>query len=159
MEPASIRIVLSLALSQNWSIYQLDVRMHFFTVTSLRLSIAPSHLAFSTPLFLIMFADKTRLSMSSSRTHDLGTTVCILHLDTWLCRLQVWHLLVCLSSEHSHDLLTTLHGCYYFHCFRSDCAPRPCASFSFEFAMTTSFLALLFYARPRAFPLTATVYP
>ena len=45
VKPTTVRTVLSLALSKDWPIHQLDVKMHFFMALYLRRFIAPSRRA------------------------------------------------------------------------------------------------------------------
>jgi len=63
VKPATVRTVLSLALSRSWPVHQLDVKMRFFTALCQRLSTALSQRDLWTRVAQIWSAGSTSLSM------------------------------------------------------------------------------------------------
>ncbi|GJU20311.1 ribonuclease H-like domain-containing protein [Tanacetum coccineum] len=72
VKPATIRTVLSLAVSRQWHIHQLDVKMHFFTDILQRQFTCINHQDLLIQLILIMFAFCKSRFMALSRPPELG---------------------------------------------------------------------------------------
>ncbi|KAL6315549.1 hypothetical protein AAG906_000852 [Vitis piasezkii] len=73
IKPTTVRLVLSLAVSQGWSLRQLDVNNAFLQGTlteDVFMSQPPASLI---AIILIMFASYARLSMASNKSHSMST--------------------------------------------------------------------------------------
>jgi hypothetical protein len=73
VKPAIVRAVMTLALSRDWPIHQLDVKNASSMAPCRRRSIALSPLGLSTPLTPTWSASSTSPSTASSRPPGLGT--------------------------------------------------------------------------------------
>jgi hypothetical protein len=72
IKPSTIRVVLSIATSKDWSIHQLDVKMPFSMVTSLNMFMLGNRLVLCLPLIQILCANSTNLYMVLNKPLTLG---------------------------------------------------------------------------------------
>ena len=75
VKPVTIRTVLSLVVSSDWPIHQLDVKNAFLHGTLSETAYCNNLLALLIQLTLIMYASSTKHSMASSKHHGLGIAV------------------------------------------------------------------------------------
>lgn len=75
VKPATIRTVLSLVISSDWPIHQLDVKNAFLHGTISEMFTVNSPLALLIWLVQILCASLTKLSIVSNRLHGLGIAV------------------------------------------------------------------------------------
>ena len=73
VKPATVRTVLSLALTRGWPVHQLDVKNVFHMAFSLRQSTAANRRGLLTLLVPTWCVDSTSLSTASSRPPGRGT--------------------------------------------------------------------------------------
>ncbi|RVW49538.1 putative mitochondrial protein [Vitis vinifera] len=76
IKPTTIRLVLSLAVNQGWSLDNLMSTMPFFRALSLRMCLCLNHRASLIAIILIMSASYARLSMASNKPHVPGIMSC-----------------------------------------------------------------------------------